>query len=513
MNTSEKSKSKTFIVLTLDNKLKNKEIRDDHALQRLSSQWSNSIRDNLIARCMNDDPIPAVIIAEQGMILWLLDGKQRITTIVSFRRNLFKIGKNIDRPIITYNHVDNSGEEPVYEECSCDIRGKYYRDLPIELQERFDNYEVTATVFLGCSDEDIEYHIRCYNSCKPMTAAQKGITYLGDEFARVAKRLCNHDFFKNSVGKYGEADRKNGTLERVITESIMAINFLPNWKKKNEDMCAYLKEHVTSSAFDVFENYLDRLTDIIGKESKEELFNARDSFLFFALFDKFAKSNLDDEKFGEFIDKFKETLRYEDVNGASWETLSTKGTKDKKIVAAKVDLLEILMNEYLHIETRHGDVLTTNDRNMIELWNEADISDFFKAIAMGEDDIHKAVSSYLFFKETGKTPEHLQDWIDTAETNNDVLGDLNLYLDILNDWSLDVDNNSRLFSADNIPVVLSVIEYAVKNDIDDVAHEWFVQYVENFDTGNQFGLSLAENYTFIKDDLDKYITYLQKKSA
>lgn len=76
----------------------------------------------------------------------------------------------------------------------CDIRGKCYADLPEKLQQNFNEYNFEVTQYLNCSNEDIEYHIRRYNASKPMSVAQKGITHLGEQYARIAKAIAGKPF-------------------------------------------------------------------------------------------------------------------------------------------------------------------------------------------------------------------------------------------------------------------------------------------------------------------------------
>jgi len=55
------------------------------------------------------------------------------------------------------------------------------------------------------------------------------------------------------MGGYKVSEFKNGTINRVVVESLMASGFLEDWKKKQEDMCEYIKDNALSSDFDNFE--------------------------------------------------------------------------------------------------------------------------------------------------------------------------------------------------------------------------------------------------------------------
>lgn len=356
--TSEISKYTNYSVDSYIKKLKNYSIRGDHPLQRNSNQWNSLQRQNLITTVLNKYPIPEIILAEQikptGTLNWLIDGKQRLTNLLEYREGIFKIGRTAERPIIRYQTivrdedgnviVDENGS-PQYVSREFDVRGKYYDDLPEELKDRFNEYTISAVQYLSCSDDDIEYHIRRYNAAKPMSAAQKGITHLGERYARMVKEITQHTFFKDK-GNFKISEFSNGTIDRVVTESIMAINFADDWKKKQEDICAYLKENVNVYDFESFDDMLDRLTKVVNEEVRD-MFNSKDAFLWFGLFDRFIRLGCDDRKFIEFMIIFKDSLHSKKVENVSYDDLCNKGTKDKLAVINKLTVMEKLMNDFL----------------------------------------------------------------------------------------------------------------------------------------------------------------------
>ncbi len=344
--TMEKSKSDKMSIASIIKKMEKQTLRFDHPLQRESEQWSSSsMKGNLISDILQGNPIPPLVFAEQivnGMaIIWNLDGRQRCTYAYAFRKDGFKISKNVRRYIIPYVMLaGNRDGEPVYEQRECDIRGKRFSDLPEELRERFDDYTFETVQYLNCSSDDIAYHIARYNDGKPMTVSQKGTTRLGERYARLVKDIAEMHFFKD-VGNYKAAEYKNGTVNRVVIEGIMASYYLHDWKKQQEEMCRYIKENATESDFQNFECMIRRLENIITPEIAK-LFNSKDSFLWFGLFARHVKNELEDRKFAEFLEAFADTLHEEKVDGISFDELNTKATKDKNAVFAKIRHLEKL---------------------------------------------------------------------------------------------------------------------------------------------------------------------------
>ena len=173
------------------------------------------------------------------------------------------------------------------------------------------------------------------------------MTHLGEQYAKVVKKITQHPFFKNKAD-FRISEFVNGTVDRIVTESIMVIYFLYDWKKKQEDICAYLKQNVKISQFDNFEKLLDRLSEVMS-EDVSDMFNSKDAFLWFGLFHNFSKLGLDDNYFIKFMREFKKSLHVKKSGNISYDILCKKGTKDKASVINKLTLMENLMNEFLQI--------------------------------------------------------------------------------------------------------------------------------------------------------------------
>lgn len=469
--TMEKSKSNKLSIASIIKKIDKHTIRFDHPLQRESEQWSPSMKGNLISDILQGNPIPALVFAEQVVngiaIIWDLDGKQRCTNAYSFSKDGYKITKNIRRWMIEYQApvIDENSKAvfdddgfPVYEMREFDIRGKKYSELPVELQEKFDDYNFEIVQYLNCSSEDIAYHIARYNEGKPMTAPQKGITRLGEEYAGMVKSISSMPFFKD-LGGYKVSEFKNGTINRVVVESVMAANFLEDWKKKQEDMCEYIKDNAATTDFDNFEDMVGRLEKVVT-DDVAEMFDSKDSFLWFGLFARFIQAENDDKKFIEFMAEFTQSLHSKKINGVSYDDLNGKSTKDKNVVISKMEHLEKLMYEFLDV----------NKENVVV------------------DDVLSFVRENV--------------------SQNITQEDIELYKDCLNDLTLNVDNNTKLLDKQNQPSLIAIVAYACVNDI--YPDEWFAGY---FERSSNYIRNQRDNYLYMKADLDKFGTKNDKKSA
>ena len=467
--TLEKSKPDKLCIASINKKIERHTIRFDHPLQRESEQWSPAMKGNLISDILQGNPIPPLVFAEQvanGLaIIWDLDGKQRCTTAYSFSKDAFKITKNIRRWLIAYQTsvkgkdgteiFDKSGF-PVYEKQEFDIRGKKYSELPEELQDRFKEYNFEIVQYLNCSSEDIAYHIARYNEGKPMTVSQKGLTRLGEKFATMVKSISGMPFFRD-YGGYKVSEGGNGTVNRVVVESVMAANFLEHWKKKQEDMCEYIKDNATAEDFDSFEDLVERITRA-GTEETFNMFDSKDSFMWFGLFARFVKTGFDDSRFIEFMAEFSRSLHRREINGKSFDDLNGKATKDKAVVLNKINHLEKLMNEYLGTGKEAGPV-----------------------------DGEKSILEFL------------RDTVSPGITQED----FSLYQEILEDLSLNVDHSSKLLEEANRPSLLALVAYSIEMDMDlDI---WIVEF---FKKNAAYCSNQAENYKNMVKELTAYFRKL-----
>ena len=471
VQTMEKSKPDRLSISSIIKKIDKHTIRFDHPLQRESEQWSPSMKGNLISDILQGNPIPPLVFAEQVVngiaIIWDLDGKQRCTNAYSFSKDGYRISRNISRYMIEYqspvldekgNTVFDKENFPIYKKKEFDIRGKKYSELPEELQDKFNDYNFEIVQYLNCSSEDIAYHIARYNEGKPMTASQKGITRLGEEYAGMVKAISSMSFFRD-MGGYKVSEFKNGTINRVVVESLMAVNFLEDWKKKQEDMCEYIKKNANSAMLDHFEGMIGRLERVIT-DNVSDMFNSKDSFLWFGLFARFIQSETDDRKFIYFMEEFARSLHSKKIKSVSFDDLNGKSTKDKSVVIAKMEHLEKLMYKFLGANK-----------------DEAIVDDILSFV---RENVNKDV---------------------TQE-------DIALYKDCLDDLTVNVDNNTRLLDRQNRTSLIAIIAYLCDKDI--YMDNWFKSFFKRHDT---YINDQKENYLYMVKDINRYFTGKSKESA
>lgn len=447
---------------TLDmylNKNKEGDISNDADTQRKPA-WK-AIVNGLIVTTLTDDYIPPIILAEEDNTqLHIADGGSRTAALMMFRHGNYKITSSVEDSIIPYKkkNVDENGNI-VWEDAVFNIKGKTYEQLPNELKKKFNEYQIETVIHEHCDKNKIAKYIKRYNEHSSMNTNQKAFTYI-DKFANRIRRIMDSEFFLN-CSSYSDNDKNKGVIERIIVETMMCTNHLDNWKTQAKQAFKYLNENATEEEFEKFTDNLHRLEKIITDDLKD-LFNKKDSFIIFTLFDYFTKLNVDDIRFAEFLREFKSNFRGSKKNecGLLFDEIDKdSGTKDKVVIVDKLYMLKNLMIEFLHTNEKENNV-------------ESFIADNLK----------------LSIKE-------IQEELEFYNESLDLLLENTVRLDSK------IRNDNNRFS------LLAMIAYSYKEDID--LDEWMTEYAKN---NNTYFTDQRKNYLHMREDLERFIKN-KKKSA
>jgi hypothetical protein len=80
---------------------------------------------------------------------------------------------------------------------------------------------------------------------------------------------------------------------------------------------------------------------------------------------------------------------------------------------------------------------------------------------------------------------------------------------MLDEWTLDIDNDSKLINMDNLSSLIGIVGYACDQECDDIAQCWFVEYAKKNST---YIVNQKENYTYMKKALDKHIQLTERRA-
>lgn len=339
--------------------LKAETIRTDQDCQRLSGQWNANMVNELIYSVLTDNYIPPIILGEESINgiskMWIIDGLQRSSSLSLFRYANTKITKCLDEYVVTYQRktLDDDGNiqrdekgEILWESVEYDVRGKSYNQLPEELQDRFNGYQIETVIHQDCDTTEISKLVRRFNNHTAMNQAQKAFTYV-DSFAQEIREITGNRFFLD-VYTCSRNDRKNGTLERVVGDTVLLCNYPDQYKKDTKLGFKWLNENGTISDFDSLNELFTRLTASveITKEIRG-LFNSKHTHIFVAAFKAFTESGWKDAEFGKFLEWFVNGGNETEIEGKTWNMLGVdRSTRDANTVHGKISHLMALMERY-----------------------------------------------------------------------------------------------------------------------------------------------------------------------
>ena len=425
-------------------------ITNDADTQR-NPAWK-PIVDGLAVTILTDEYIPPIILAEEesGQI-HIVDGGSRTAAFKMIRFGNHKIKSSVENPIIPYKKLvkDENGKTK-FEDAEFDIRNKTFEQFPKELQKKFNEYQIDTVIHENCDKEKIAMYMVRYNTRKNFTANQKQFLYV-PKFAEQIRDITSREFFLNKCD-IKDSEKEGGILERIAYESVMITNFIDKWNKTGNKNPLYINKNATVDQFKKLNDNIARLENIVTDNTKL-LFNARDSFIWFALFDKFTQTGLDDVEFGRFLNAFVNGLRDKEVDGKQFDRVDDTGsTKDKANIVAKLHILETLMREFLHIE---------------ETENVTPESFVAEMVDMPVETVKEELNCY-------------EETLDGLENNT-------------------IRDGSKLLDVANRLSLLAMVAYSYKNDVD--LDDWLEEYAAN---NNTYFMDQRKNYSHMVNDFKQY---------
>ena len=192
----------------------------DHPIQRKSEQWSDTQKSLLIHSMLANYPVPNIyVLREDSQELdeknkpvfnyFVMDGKQRLTSVLSYIWGEFPLDENIPAIII--------------EDVEYQIAGKYFCDLEEPVQYEIKRYKFDIIAFEECSNREIEEIFFRLNNSTPLTKSQVAKAKVGVEIAELINGLLTSKFFTVSCN-FSKAQLKASDDQKVLIQSMMLLD-------------------------------------------------------------------------------------------------------------------------------------------------------------------------------------------------------------------------------------------------------------------------------------------------
>ena len=245
----------------------------DHPIQRKSEQWSDTQKSLLIHSMLANYPVPNIyVLREDSQELdeknkpvfnyFVMDGKQRLTSVLNYIWGEFPLDENIPAIII--------------EDVEYQIAGKYFCDLEEPVQYEIKRYKFDIIAFEECSNREIEEIFFRLNNSTPLTKSQVAKAKVGVEIAELINGLLTSKFFTVSCN-FSKAQLKASDDQKVLIQSMMLLdtNNVPDFELKDfsENSILEYSESIrgtyTDKQSNILKSAIQYLTDAFPEKNKQ----------------------------------------------------------------------------------------------------------------------------------------------------------------------------------------------------------------------------------------------------
>lgn len=497
-------------------------IVDDIAMQRDSGQWSSKDSSLLIHTVLKGLSIYPISLDQEdtgsGQIKRLTDGKQRLNVFESYKNNEFSLYKftpsvtvkglkmtpklNDNGEVVKYRNkvvmepeLDENGRT-IVEEKTYKIAGKFFNQLPDDLQYQFLHYKkMKQLVHIGYTEEETKLQMLRDNTSVKMNAAQVGVVVAGEDLATWLKGLREHNLFLNH-SQWSQKQKKQSAIERCVVESFVLSDNKKNWVDQYAKNNEFFISHDSA---DMRENYVDLITEfdeVIGEypELWDKL-NKNNLYIILAAYCHFCNINKNhsNKDFGKFLcDWFAEIKDTTDYDPKPNEDKS--GTKHKTTVLSKLDIINAECQKYMGIceivEKYSDDVLNGGknvalDKVLEDFVEDCGLSENEALCCLMELDNRCGCMDDFTEKNIGRYKEFLLNNFDKSIIDNCA----HIYNEIIEIPLKDGD----VIDTYNLPIVVKL-----RNQYSDTASikETFSQWLIDFDNAEDCAFVTIGNKTF-----------------
>ena len=245
----------------------------EHPIQRKSEQWNNQQKSLLLHSMLANYPVPNIYVLREDsqevdeknkpvFNYSVMDGKQRLTSVLSYIWGEFPLEENI--PNIYVDEVE-------YE-----IAGKYFCDLDEPVQYEIKRYKFEIVAFEDCSDREIEEIFFRLNNSTPLTKSQVAKAKIGVQLAEFINELLTSKFFTVSCN-FSRAQLKTSDDQRSLIQSMMLLdtNNVPDFELKDfseNSILEYsenIREHYSDKQSNILKSAIQYLTDAFPEKQKQ----------------------------------------------------------------------------------------------------------------------------------------------------------------------------------------------------------------------------------------------------
>ena len=182
----------------------------DHKVQRRGNQWSRAQKVELIKTLLiGQMPIPPIHVAKEGDIAYVIDGKQRLTTINDYVNGKFSLP---------------AGTEITIDKKKVDLSRVKFAKLDPDYQAKIKETEIVQVLYTGCTYEECAKVYTVLNNGTPLSPAQKLRAQIPAKVLDAIDEVGNSEYFSNIPFTTAQL-RKGEDLILIIQAAILANGY------------------------------------------------------------------------------------------------------------------------------------------------------------------------------------------------------------------------------------------------------------------------------------------------
>lgn len=331
--------------------VKNGKINFDHIIQR-GLVWEVWRKSALIESMILGYPVPAVYAKriDNGTgkrgdnTMYVMDGKQRLSTVKQFLNNEFALSK---LPSVTYFDTETDKEIEV------DISGMKFSDLPDGLKDLLNTVTFNITYFDNLTKEEERELFKRLNQGRPLTSKNKTLASAKD--IETLLDIGQHELFSQMLSDKARQNKSQATIvAKVLTmlnKNIQEISFASkdfNPEIESLEITDTGKLEL-SKVFDYILNVHEELVSNHEKDVAKKLFREVHMVSLVPFVQQSIKDGINESMFAEYLVGFFKTENDSDMYTRYMEATSNAVARTANIVTRNEALGESY-NSFFKVE-------------------------------------------------------------------------------------------------------------------------------------------------------------------
>lgn len=315
--------------------VKNGKINFEHISQR-SLVWERARKSNLIESLILSYPVPQVyarrIVGKENKkgdsIYFILDGKQRLSTIKEFLNDEFALTKLSS---VTYF------DDELNEEVTLDISNKKFSELPDGLKDLLNTVTFSIVYFDNLTKEEEKILFRKLNNGKPLSTKSRTLASAKD--IETLLDIGSHKLFQEMLSEKSRANKNQAVIVAkvltMLTSNVNEISFASkefNPAIEEMEISAEEKE-MLAEIFDYIANVHDELKDNKEKDVAKKLYTETHLISLIPYIKAAIENGINESMFAEYLINFFKTENDTDVYAEYMEACSNAIARNASIVA------------------------------------------------------------------------------------------------------------------------------------------------------------------------------------